>query len=231
MIENAHLSEPLRWQFHYVDRKDRTNPVRNSSVRGLIGRKMSTAATPARLMTDIDASAHVPADINRLRAGDSAAVAAFVRNHEPAMRRLVGRITVWSDETDDIVQDVFATALVALPKFRGECEIETWLTRIAINRCRRHLRRKRLARAFFGRRSQREAPRDERDRTPGDRGPAIEIPRGHRVAISGRTTREGDRDNLGRAREYGGCAIAPGARHAGKVAGALDGRMTSWGLS
>ncbi len=87
-------------------------------------------------------------DFDALRARDPAAVALFVEDYQPAIRRLVARILAWSDDTPDLVQDIFATAIVALPRFRGESEIGTWLTRIAINRCRRHLRRQRIVGLF-----------------------------------------------------------------------------------
>lgn len=56
------------------------------------------------------------------------------------MHRLLG----WSDETEDIVQDVFLAAWQNLKRFRGDASVQTWLTRIAINRCRSFQRRKKL---------------------------------------------------------------------------------------
>ncbi|MCA9257191.1 MAG: sigma-70 family RNA polymerase sigma factor, partial [Phycisphaerales bacterium] len=79
-----------------------------------------------------------------LRSRSPDAVARLVRRTEPAVRRLVSRILAWSEDTPDVVQDVFATAIVNLPSFRGGSAVETWLMRIAINRCRRHLRRRRF---------------------------------------------------------------------------------------
>lgn len=107
-----------------------------------------TAAATTRPMTDLDGTPPDPADLAALRAREPAAVAAFIRRHEPAVRRLVARITGWSDDGPDLVQDVLTTAIVALPGFRGESGIETWLMRIAINRCRRRIRRRRLQRLF-----------------------------------------------------------------------------------
>jgi RNA polymerase sigma-70 factor (ECF subfamily) len=54
------------------------------------------------------------------------------------------------------VQDVLVTALASRNKFRGQSRLETWITRIAINRCRSHQRktwvRTRLLRAWRERR-------------------------------------------------------------------------------
>ncbi len=47
---------------------------------------------------------------------------------------------------EDVVQDVFVDVLKNLSKFRGHSSVETWLTRIAINRCRSHQRRQWLRR-------------------------------------------------------------------------------------
>lgn len=94
-------------------------------------------------MTDLEEPTPESVDLVALRAREPVAVANLIRGHEPAIRRLVARIMAWSDETPDLVQDVFASAIVALPKFRGDSGLETWLMRIAVNRCRRHIRRRR----------------------------------------------------------------------------------------
>jgi RNA polymerase sigma-70 factor (ECF subfamily) len=117
-----------------------------------------TAAATTRPMTDFDGTSPDPADLAALRAREPVAVAAFIRRHEPAVRRLAARITAWSDDVPDLVQDVLTAAIVALPAFRGESGIETWLLRIAINRCRRHIRRRRLIRLFHAARAQLPAP-------------------------------------------------------------------------
>jgi len=84
----------------------------------------------------------------RLRAGDAAATDAMIRRYAPNLRRLVTQLSGWSSETDDLVQDVFASALMSLPKFRGDADLETWLTRIAIHRVRRWQRRQVLRRLW-----------------------------------------------------------------------------------
>lgn len=40
----------------------------------------------------------------------------------------------------DVVQETFIRAYQKMDSFRGECSEKTWLTRIAINVCRNHLR-------------------------------------------------------------------------------------------
>lgn len=129
-----------------------------------------TTATTVRPMNDRDELSSVPQDLSALRARNPDAVAGFVRDHEAAVRRFVARIMAWSDDVPDLVQDVFATAIVALPRFRGESSIETWLTRIAINRCRRHIRRRRLFGRFLAGKARpaSDTPADVLDRSETD---------------------------------------------------------------
>ena len=51
-------------------------------------------------------------------------------------------------EADTITQDTFIQAYTNLSKFQGRSEFETWLTRIAINRSRDFLRRRKFLRLF-----------------------------------------------------------------------------------
>jgi len=53
-------------------------------------------------------------------------------------------------EADTIAQDTFIQAYTHLAKFEGRSEFETWLTRIAINRSRDSLRRRRFVSLFSG---------------------------------------------------------------------------------
>ena len=46
-----------------------------------------------------------------------------------------------SDEADDVVQEVFLSALKNLKGFRGESRLSGWLTQIAVNRCNSHWRK------------------------------------------------------------------------------------------
>jgi RNA polymerase sigma-70 factor, ECF subfamily len=52
--------------------------------------------------------------------------------NQPRIRRLLVRL-VGPQEAEDLTQTVFAKAAAALPSFRGDAEISTWLYRIATN--------------------------------------------------------------------------------------------------
>lgn len=54
------------------------------------------------------------------------------RDFHDAIRRHVTRL-VGPDEAEDVTQEVFASVSAALPRFRGESSLSTWLYRIATN--------------------------------------------------------------------------------------------------
>jgi RNA polymerase sigma-70 factor (ECF subfamily) len=77
-----------------------------------------------------------------LSRGDrDAAFDRLVAEHRQPITRLVHRLLGWPAETEDAVQDVFLAAWRKLDSFRGDASVATWLTRIAINRCRSIQRR------------------------------------------------------------------------------------------
>lgn len=83
------------------------------------------------------------------RAGDAQAADVLARELLPYVTNLVRRLAAWSSEADDLVQDVLVAALAARAKFRGDAQLETWITRIAINRCRAHARKQWLRKRLF----------------------------------------------------------------------------------
>ncbi|HTY09161.1 MAG TPA: sigma-70 family RNA polymerase sigma factor [Candidatus Edwardsbacteria bacterium] len=71
--------------------------------------------------------------IDRFRSGDTAAFNEIVRAHQREIYNLAYRLTGNAEEAKDLTQDVFLRAYRALPGFRGDSAIKTWLYRIAIN--------------------------------------------------------------------------------------------------
>jgi len=57
----------------------------------------------------------------------------IVRKHTPALYRHIKRILIDADDTDDVLQNVFIKAWKALPGFREDATLGTWLYRIATN--------------------------------------------------------------------------------------------------
>jgi RNA polymerase sigma-70 factor (ECF subfamily) len=64
----------------------------------------------------------------------------IARDHYDAVYRFCAR-RVGPDRAADVAQDTFLTAQRALAKFRGESSVRTWVFGIALNECRRTLRR------------------------------------------------------------------------------------------
>lgn len=71
--------------------------------------------------------------IERCRRGDRAALDEVFRAHAPALERLLARLAGPRADVEDLLQDTFAAAITAFPRFRGEASVKTWLHRIAVN--------------------------------------------------------------------------------------------------
>lgn len=86
--------------------------------------------------------------IDRTLAGNGDAFAMIVERFQRKIFRVARSIVRDDMEADTITQDTFVQAYTHLSKFEGRAELETWLTRIAINRSRDALRRRRFVSLF-----------------------------------------------------------------------------------
>jgi RNA polymerase sigma-70 factor (ECF subfamily) len=86
--------------------------------------------------------------IARTLGGDGAAYGILVDRFQRKIYRVAYAITRDDVEADTITQDTFIQAYTNLGKFQGRAELETWLTRIAINRSRDWLRRRKFVSLF-----------------------------------------------------------------------------------
>lgn len=94
---------------------------------------------------------NLPSDrelIDRTLAGNGDAFAMLVERFQRKIFRVARSIVRDDMEADTITQDTFVQAYTHLAKFEGRAELETWLTRIAINRSRDALRRRRFVSLF-----------------------------------------------------------------------------------
>lgn len=84
-----------------------------------------------------NSSARVPASDASLAAraqrGDVDAFAALYQQHAGRVYALCLRLTADSQKARELTQDVFVRGWEALPDFRGDASITTWLHRIAVN--------------------------------------------------------------------------------------------------
>ncbi len=85
------------------------------------------------------------------RAGDPAAFRALYDAHAARVHALCLRLERDPATAEELTQDVFIRAWRALPGFRGEARVSTWLHRIAVNVVLEHRRR-------IARRLRREEP-------------------------------------------------------------------------
>lgn len=80
--------------------------------------------------------------LERAVAGDQDAFAEIVATHQRQIYKVALAIVRDEMEADAVTQDTFIQAYRHLSRFEGRSGLETWLTRIAINRARDTLRRR-----------------------------------------------------------------------------------------
>jgi RNA polymerase sigma-70 factor (ECF subfamily) len=114
-----------------------------------------------RLPADMNASGSKDAQEDAidvlLAQGDDSAFEELVRSYQGYVSLLVYRLLGWSPDVEDIVQEVFLAAFNNFRKFRGRSGVKTWLTVIAVNKCRSYHRRRWLLKRFLGEQSHRKA--------------------------------------------------------------------------
>ena len=71
--------------------------------------------------------------VARAQGGDAAAFDALVVKHSPRLYVLIYNMTSSHDDTDDLMQDVWAKAFRSIGGFRGKSQFYTWLHSIAAN--------------------------------------------------------------------------------------------------
>lgn len=79
--------------------------------------------------------------IERARLGDREAFDELMEAHLPRVWRVVHRILRHDEDAEDVVQETFLAAFRAIPAFRHEAKLSTWLNRIAVSRSLNHLDR------------------------------------------------------------------------------------------
>jgi len=77
--------------------------------------------------------------------GDGAAFSELVVRHQERVYGLAMRLLRDAAEAEEVVQEVFLTALEKIPSFRGEAAFGTWLHRVTANAALMRLRRRRRA--------------------------------------------------------------------------------------
>lgn len=112
---------------------------------------MSEPATPRDSSRPVE-TGHVPPDdegqadrrlLERLRCRDEAAASELVERYGGRLLAVAQRLLRREADAQDAVQDAFLAAFRALPSFRGDCRLSTWLHRIVVNVALMRLRSRR----------------------------------------------------------------------------------------
>lgn len=74
---------------------------------------------------------------------DETTFTALIREHDEGLRGLAYRLLGDRSRMDDAMQEAYISAYRALPRFRGEASLRTWLYRIVYNACLDELRHER----------------------------------------------------------------------------------------
>ena len=81
-----------------------------------------------------DLAAHPDADLVALvRGGDGSTFGAIMQRYNRRLYRVARGIVRDDAEAEDVLQEAYLRAYAALPTFRGEAGLGTWLTRIVLN--------------------------------------------------------------------------------------------------
>jgi RNA polymerase sigma-70 factor (ECF subfamily) len=76
--------------------------------------------------------------VRRFKAGDREAFSVLANRHQHRVYGLCLRMLGSSQEAEEVSQDVFLSLYRALPRFRGDSKLTTWMYRVTLNHCKNH---------------------------------------------------------------------------------------------
>ena len=85
---------------------------------------------------------HLTHCIRKAQNGDHSAFRELVNEHKLEILRLASRFTKNETELDELAQDIFIEMHRSLVRFEGRAPFIHWLRKIAVRRCKDHLRRR-----------------------------------------------------------------------------------------
>ena len=104
-----------------------------AAVRGIL-RAMAASRLPGDTRADDETDL-----VRKARDGDRRAFDRLVELNLPQVWATEWRVLRHREDTEDVVQEVFVSAQRALPGFRGDSKLSTWLHRIAVTRALNHV--------------------------------------------------------------------------------------------
>ena len=81
--------------------------------------------------------------VGMARNGDEGAVRTLIARYNQRLFRTARGVVRDDAEAEDVVQEAYVRAFTSLHSFRGEAQLSTWLTRIALNEALGRVRRRR----------------------------------------------------------------------------------------
>jgi RNA polymerase sigma-70 factor (ECF subfamily) len=106
------------------------------------------AATVGQVAVKAARSEQPDALLEAARRGDADAFLRLLAPARPRLESLAYRLLDDQADIADVLQDVYLSAYRALPGYRGDARLATWLYRITYNACLRHQARRPDAAAF-----------------------------------------------------------------------------------
>lgn len=101
------------------------------------------AASPAPSLDDYEL-------LSAVRSGDDAAATAFYHRVRHRMDATIGRMLGSRDsDFEDIAQLTLIELVRSIHNFRGECSLDSWVSRVTAHVVCKHIRRRRLERGLF----------------------------------------------------------------------------------
>jgi RNA polymerase sigma-70 factor, ECF subfamily len=89
--------------------------------------------------------------IKQAQRGDREAFGRLVERHQRRIFSLVFHLVRRRETVEDLAQEIFLKAYLAVQSFNFESSFGTWLGRVAVNHCYDYLRRERVSRVkYFG---------------------------------------------------------------------------------
>jgi RNA polymerase sigma-70 factor (ECF subfamily) len=136
------------------------NPVRARSRSTGVEVWFDLVARETEAVDPRDAARIESALVERLRAGDGAALEMLYRQHHEAVRAFACRLLGSRELAEDLIHEVFLGAPAAFRGYRGDCTLRTFLVSVAVNKSKHYVRaatrRRRLQEKLAG-----EPPRPE----------------------------------------------------------------------
>lgn len=86
----------------------------------------------------MDAESHL---VDRARNGDEDAFMELVTIYKPRITKMASRFGNDAAEVGDLTQEIFLEVWRSISGYRGKAPFEHWISKVALNRCRKFLRR------------------------------------------------------------------------------------------